>query len=149
MKMIIDSGSSSILLNRVPGKVFHYKRGVRQGDPFPPLLFVLAADLLQSIIISSLHQGVFSLPLPLRCGIDFSIVQYVDDTLLFSRNMLSTTSSSRYKKYNLLWHFVFVINRCFLITKDLLWHSGDKNNIIEGVLLNTFFDVLIKKHHKW
>jgi hypothetical protein len=100
--MIIDSGSSSILLNRVSGKVFHYKRGVRQGDPFPPLLFVLAADLLQSIINSALHQGVLSLPLPLRCGIDFSIVQYADDTLLFSRNMSSTTSSSRYKKYNLL-----------------------------------------------
>ena len=47
---ILGSGTSAVLLNGVPGKVFHCKRGVRQGDPLSPLLFVLVADLLQSIL---------------------------------------------------------------------------------------------------
>jgi hypothetical protein len=33
MQMILNSGTSSILLNELPGKTFHCRRGVRQDDP--------------------------------------------------------------------------------------------------------------------
>jgi hypothetical protein len=36
IKSILDSGTSSVLLIGVLGKVFHCKRGVRQGDPLSP-----------------------------------------------------------------------------------------------------------------
>lgn len=65
IKLILNSGTSSVMLNEVHGKAIHCKRGVRQGDPLSPLLFVLAADLLQSILNKARQLGVLNLPIPL------------------------------------------------------------------------------------
>jgi hypothetical protein len=80
--MILNSGTLEVLLNGVPGQHFYCKRGVRQGDPLSPLLFVLAADLLQSIVNKANDCGILRLPLPNACGVDFPIIQYADDTIL-------------------------------------------------------------------
>lgn len=82
MEGILGSGNSSVLLNGIPGKPFKCKRGVRQGDPLSPLLFVLAADLLQSIINKAWQEGVLNHPLSNEFEDFYPIVQYADDTLL-------------------------------------------------------------------
>jgi hypothetical protein len=70
------------VLNGVPVKVFHCRRGVSQGDPLSPLLFVLAADLLQSLINRAKEMGLLRLPIHVGYTSNFPIIQYIDDTLL-------------------------------------------------------------------
>jgi hypothetical protein len=55
---------------------------VRQGDPLSPILFVLAADLLQSIINKAKDIGILKLPVHVGYTEDFHIIQYADGTLL-------------------------------------------------------------------
>lgn len=79
---ILFTETSKVLLNGVPGKIIHCKRGVRQGYPLSPLLFVMAADLLQSVLNNAKDRGFLNLPIPLSSTSDFTVIQYADDTLI-------------------------------------------------------------------
>jgi hypothetical protein len=80
-KSLLETGTSAVLVNGIPGRNFRCRRGVRQGDPLSPLLFVLGAELLQYIVNDLKDRGLLQLPIPVHQQ-DFPIVQYADDTIL-------------------------------------------------------------------
>ncbi|XP_071685019.1 uncharacterized protein [Lolium perenne] len=59
---------------------FEFLRGVRQGDPQSPLLFVQGADLLQTLVNIAYREGILVAPIPVES--DFPIIQYADDTII-------------------------------------------------------------------
>ena len=68
-------------MNGVPGRNFICKRGVRQGDPLSPLLFVLGAELLQYVVNDLCRRGLLNKPIN-ASDVDFPVVQYADDTVI-------------------------------------------------------------------
>ncbi len=70
-----------MLLNGIPGEFFYCRRGLRQGDPLSPLLFILCIDSFYRMM----HQAVSRSLLPAVGVGDLSIhsLQFADDLLLF------------------------------------------------------------------
>ena len=78
----VSSVRYQIKVNRELTEQFSPSRGLRQGDPLSPLIFVLAADLLQAVINDAFAQGHIQLPFPCATQKDYPVIQYADDTIL-------------------------------------------------------------------
>ncbi|GJX55368.1 RNA-directed DNA polymerase, eukaryota, reverse transcriptase zinc-binding domain protein [Tanacetum coccineum] len=61
------------------------ERGLRQGDPLSPFLFIIVAEALQVSIPEACGRGIFS-GLSLANDVaNLSLLQYADDALIFSK----------------------------------------------------------------
>lgn len=78
---LTSSASTRILLNGEPGRTIHNARGVRQGDPLSPMLFILMMEVLHPLISKAAHEGILSLPASPAIHHQCSV--YADDVMLF------------------------------------------------------------------
>ncbi|GAU24262.1 hypothetical protein TSUD_48500 [Trifolium subterraneum] len=83
MKACVMTASASVLVNGSPTAEFCFERGLRQGDPLSPFLFLLAAEGLNVLMTALVRNGSFT---PYEVGshnsVSVSHLQFADDTLL-------------------------------------------------------------------
>ncbi len=95
VKMFYTDISSSVILNTSTTKRFNINRGVRQGCPISPFLFLLVVELLSIGIVNNYEmQGLKIFDNVLK------IYQLGDDTTLFKKNV------------SFIPHAISFINKC-------------------------------------
>ncbi|XP_055823306.1 uncharacterized protein LOC129891851 [Solanum dulcamara] len=73
----------SILVNRVPTGFFSSQRGLRQGDPLSPFLFILAMEGVSNIINTAKGKGwIKGFQAGDLSNLEITHLQYADDTVV-------------------------------------------------------------------
>ncbi|GLT61308.1 hypothetical protein SLA2020_340270 [Shorea laevis] len=82
----ISSARFSVLVNGSPAGFFSSSRGLRQGDPLSPLLFVVVMEALSKMLTVSVNRGLFSgfsVGSRNSAAVHISHLLFADDTLVF------------------------------------------------------------------
>ncbi|GAU48515.1 hypothetical protein TSUD_244350 [Trifolium subterraneum] len=83
IKECVCSATASVLVNGSPTDEFPLERGLRQGDPLSPFLFLLTAEGLNVLMEAAVANNVFTgYSIGERDSISVSHLQFADDTLL-------------------------------------------------------------------
>lgn len=124
--------SYSILINGCPSAPSKAKRGVRQGDPLSPYLFVLAMDYLTRLLKTFRRNPDFKYH-P-RCHRQHIIqLSFVDDLLLFSKG----DASSNTLLYECFQQFSQVFGLTANQAKSCVYFGGVSAEMQQVILQNT------------
>ena len=89
-------GYGAVLVNGSPTDEFNIERGLRQGDPLSPFLFLLAAEGFNVLMLSLMEAGLFH---GYKVGRDndlcLSHLQFADDTLIIGNKSWLNVRSMR------------------------------------------------------
>ena len=82
---LISTSSIVVLVNGSSSPFFYPSRGLRQGDPLSPILFVIMADCLGRHIGDLVNRGVLKGLQPSSHPLVYSHGQFVDDTIFMGK----------------------------------------------------------------
>nr|GEY24574.1 hypothetical protein [Tanacetum cinerariifolium] len=89
----LDSAYASVLINGSQTKEFKIEKGIRQGDPLSPFLFILAVEALNVVFLEARNKRIF---LGAEVGIDkvpISHLQFADDALIIGQWALANAKN--------------------------------------------------------
>ena len=81
----VTTTSISVLVNRGVLDSFNPSRGIRQGDPLLPYLFILCIECLSHLIELKCRDGSWTPLTASRGNVGVSHLLFVDDIILFSK----------------------------------------------------------------
>ncbi|XP_071708244.1 uncharacterized protein [Rutidosis leptorrhynchoides] len=80
IELYFKAATISILVNGSPTEEFKLERGIRQGDPLSPFLFIIAGEGLNLLYNEAIRKGLVR-GVKIGKDIPFSHLQYADDSI--------------------------------------------------------------------
>lgn len=147
-----------VMVNGEPKGFFGTNRGLWQGDPISPYLFILMAKVLGRSLKKAKEQGQLAILKPSRESMSYTHHQFVNDTILMGqanekeankfKEILSQYEDISMQKINLLKTNLFVLNSSEVKKRKLARIIGCKSSKLPLVYLGMpFFEGRIKANY--
>lgn len=85
IKGCLESAFASVIVNGSPTKEFKLHKGLRQGDPISPFLFIIAVEALHVSIQEAKCKGIFQGIDVGSNNINISHLQFADDAIILGK----------------------------------------------------------------
>jgi hypothetical protein len=128
IRQCITTSSFSILLDGAPFEKFLPSRGLRQGDPLSPFLFILGSEILSRLIVREENLGLLQGIKMARMCPSITHLFFADDVIIFARakaneagvilKCLNTYSSWSGQNINVSKSAIFFSRNCSSSSKD-------------------------------
>ncbi|KAL0013724.1 hypothetical protein SO802_000793 [Lithocarpus litseifolius] len=89
----ISTSSLSVLVNECALESFNPSRGIRQGDPLSPYLFIMCMEYLGCLIEEKCSKGLWCPLKASRGNIKISHLFFIDDLILFAKARVLLTKN--------------------------------------------------------
>ncbi|GMI85140.1 hypothetical protein HRI_002183300 [Hibiscus trionum] len=119
----VSSVSYRIVFNGVPGASFSPSRGLRQGDPLSPYLFLFCAEGLSALINAAKQNGEIKGVKVGRSGVTLTHLFFADDCILFG----DTSSTGIQALKHLLLCYERISGQKINFDKSLIYFSSNVN----------------------
>lgn len=96
MKECISSAKANVFVNRRPSGEFELQRGLRQGDPLLPFLFLVAAEGLNLLVRRAVEMEMLVAAQIGRDKIRVSHIQYANDTMFIVEGVKNNVKAIRW-----------------------------------------------------
>ncbi|XP_020266162.1 uncharacterized protein LOC109841620 [Asparagus officinalis] len=124
IKSSLTSSKSSVLVNGTASNSFVCHRGLKQGDPLSPMLFLLVADVLCRMLLSSSDHGDLS-DLNLKGHLNgIKSLHFADDTIIFCKASVPDITNLK----SILYLFESTSGLAINFAKSNLLYSGKSSS---------------------
>ncbi|GKB46064.1 arginine repressor C-terminal-like domain-containing protein [Tanacetum coccineum] len=118
-----------VIVNGSPTKEFRLERGLQQGDPLSPFLFLIVAKALKVTILKACDKGIYNGLSLVESGSNLSLLQYADDALFFGEWSRSNASIL----IHILHCFELALGLKVNMTKSRILGVGVPNSDVENI----------------
>lgn len=140
----ITSTSLSVLINGVPKGLITPQRGLRQGCPLSPYLFMMCAEVFSSLLVQAEEQNLIH-GLRFRSSTTISHLLFTDDSLVFMRTVVADCQHLK----TIFDCYTRASGQLFNVDKSSIFFSGNTKAEEVSAIKGIFNLNVVSRHERY